>query len=404
MIFKEESSYKDHTKRALNKMKGVNKWQYDFIVEILGLFLSIKGRLNFLQLSRYGKAGEQHYRNQFNKPFDFLDFNKALIAQHGGKHLTIAFDPSYISKSGKATSGVGYYWSGVAGKTKWGLELSGIAAIDIDNHTAFHLEAVQTPSNLKSESLLDHYATILTQRKEPLLSISKYVVADAYFSKFGFVSKLSNNGFETVSRLRDDADLQYIYKGTHKTGRGRPKKYDGKIQYNKLKEDHFTMVQENHQNKICQAIVFSKSLKRKINLVVVYTNKKEKWNHKLYFCTDLDISAEMLLKYYRTRFQIEFTFRDAKQHTGLNHCQARSENKLHIHFNSSLTAVNIAKVTHWLSIPKEQRGAFSMADIKTIYHNELLLNRFFDVFGIRPNLIKNKQKIDELLLYGARAA
>jgi len=404
MIFKEESNYKDHTKRVLNKMKRINKWQYCFIVDILGLFLSIKGRLNFLQFSRYGNAGEQHYRNQFNKPFDFLDFNRELIAQNGGKHLTIAFDPSYISKSGKATSGVGYYWSGVAGKTKWGLEISGIAAIDIDNHTAFHLEAVQTPSNLQSESLLDHYAAILTQRKEPLLSISKYVVADAYFSKFGFVSKLSNTGFETVSRLRDDADLQYIYKGVQKTGRGRPKKYDGKIQYNKLKGDHFTMLQENNENKIYQAIVFSKSLKRKINLVIVYTNKKGKWNHKLYFCTDLELSAEIVLKYYRTRFQIEFTFRDAKQHTGLNHCQARSENKLHFHFNSSLTAVNIAKVTHWMSVPKAQRGAFSMADIKTMYHNELLLNRFFDVFGIKPNLTKNKQKIDELIYYGARAA
>ena len=145
-----------------------------------------------------------------------------------------------------------------------------------------------------------------------------------------------------------------------------------------------------YENKIYQAIVFSKSLKRKINLVIVYTNKKGKWNHKLYFCTDLELSAEMVLKYYRTRFQIEFTFRDAKQHTGLNHCQARNENKLHFHFNSSLTAVNIAKVTHWMSVPKALRGAFSMADIKTMYHNDLLLNRFFDVFGIRPNLTKNK--------------
>ena len=112
----------------------------------------------------------------------------------------------------------------------------------------------------------------------------------------------------------------------------------------------------------------------------------------------------MLLKYYRTRFQIEFAFRDAKQHTGPNHCQARTENKLHFHFNASPTTVNLAKVAHWLSIPKEQRGALSMADIKTMYHNRLLLNRFFSVFGISPNSTKNKQKIQELICYGARAA
>ena len=83
--------------------------------------------------------------------------------------LTIAFDPSHVNKSGKATAGLGYFWSGVAGKAKWGLEISGIAAIDIDNHTAFHLEAVQTPNDLNSQSLLDHYRAVLIARKETLL-------------------------------------------------------------------------------------------------------------------------------------------------------------------------------------------------------------------------------------------
>ena len=235
-----------------------------------------------------------------------------MISEYAGKHLTIAFDPSYVSKSGKSTSRVGYYWSGVAVKTKWDLKVSGIAAIDIDNYTAFHLEAVQTPNDLQSESLLEHYANILVQRKSYLLSISKYVVADAYFSKNGFVSKLYDNGFETVSRLRNDADLRYIYKGKPKTGRGRSKKYDGKINYNDIKQGHFTAVEVSEKNKIYQATVFSKSLKREINLVVDYTNKKGKWKHKLYFCTDLNLSAETLLKYYLTQFQIEFAFRDAK--------------------------------------------------------------------------------------------
>lgn len=384
-------------------MHHVKKWQSDFLIEIFGLFFSIKGRLNFLQFSRYTDYNEQHYRSQFNKTFDFLSFNKELVLEHAGKHLTIAFDPSYVSKSGKATSGVGFYWSGVAGKAKWGLEISGIAAIDIENHTAFHLEAVQTPNNI-SESLLDFYGNTIIQRKEQLRCISKYVVADAYFSKYGFVAKLSDNGFETVSRLRDDADLQYKYKGEQKKGKGRPKKYDGKVDYINLNEAHMNKIEERSTTKIFQGIVFSKSLKTDINLVIVYTKKKGIWKHKLYFCTDLEISAKLLLKYYQTRFQIEFTFRDAKQHTGLNHCQARNQKKLHFHFNTSLTAINLAKITHWLPIEKEKRPAFSMADIKTLYHNELLLKRFFSVFAIKPYLPKNKEKIQELLQYGARAA
>ena len=50
------------------------------------------------------------------------------------------------------------------------------------------------------------------------------------------------------------------------------------------------------------------------------------------------IEALDILENFQNRFQIEFLYRDGKQHTGLNDCQARSENKLHVHFIASLTA------------------------------------------------------------------
>ena len=71
--------------------------------------------------------------------------------------------------------------------------------------------------------------------------------------------------------------------------------------------------------------------------------------------TDLSLSGIQILNYYRARFQIEFLYRDGKQFTGLNDCQARSENKLDFQFNMSLTSINIAKITHRLAIPKEHR-------------------------------------------------
>ncbi len=50
-------------------MVGVNTWQSDFMIEIIDLFLSIKGKVNFLQLGRYGDHQEQRYRNPFEKTF-----------------------------------------------------------------------------------------------------------------------------------------------------------------------------------------------------------------------------------------------------------------------------------------------------------------------------------------------
>jgi hypothetical protein len=111
-----------------------------------------------------------------------------------------------------------------------------------------------------------------------------------------------------------------------------------------------------------------------------------------------------VLLYYQSRYQIEFLYRDGKQHTGLNDSQARSKNKLHFQFNASLTSINIAKAINWLSIPRETRNAFSMSDIKTMNHKILLLNRFFGVFGISPYSVKNQNCFKELIFYGTMAA
>jgi hypothetical protein len=212
-------------------------------------------------------------------------------------------------------------------------------------------------------------------------------------------------GMHLISRLRDDADLQYLYKGKTTGKKGRPKKYDGKIDHTNIRKGYFKLVSKNDDATIYCAEVYSKSLKRNIKLVhVIYTNKKGKEIYKLYFSTDLTMEPLDILDYYKSRFQIEFLYRDGKQYTGLNDSLARSENKLHFQFNASLTAINIAKVVHWLSVPKEKRKAFSMNDIKTMNHNELLLQRFFDVFGICPHSIKNKRRVKELIYYGTIAA
>ena len=282
----------------------------------------------------------------------------------------------------------------------------------MDANTAYHLEAVQTSEATPSgESLVTHYTRILIERNEQLLSISKYMVADAYFSKYNFVAPLNENaapaggqGFEVISRLRNDSDLLYLYTGKQKGGRGRPKKHDGKILFDDLNDQYFSYSKIDQLNTSFYGIVYSKSLKRKINLVGVLTNKKEKQSHKLYFTTDLSMSAKEVLRMYKSRFQIEFLFRDAKQHTGLDTCQARDLEKLHFHWNTALTSINLAKVVHWASEEVDEKLPFSRADVKVFYHNKLLLDRFIVKFGIRPNKPKNKKIIRELLSYGKIAA
>ena len=79
----------------------------------------------------------------------------------------------------------------------------------------------------------------------------------------------------------------------------------------------------------------------------------------------------------------------------------------YFHELMSLTAINLAKIVHW--IPKKdetinQDAVFSMSDIKTQNYNELLMNRFISMFGINPELEKNKRKIKQFLDFEKIAA
>ena len=408
MIFKSLFNVKMLINNTIDSVFKINKPQRDFFIEIMFLFLSIKGRMNFLQFARYGSFSEQRYRQQFEKQFDFLNFNKEITLKHGSGSFVIAFDPSYISKSGKKTFGYDKFWSGVAGQAKFGLEISAIAAVDLDNNTAFHLEAVQTPTYKslaeKKMTLLDWYADIIFKRKDKLLEISKYLAADAYFSKKPFADKTIKAGLHLVSRFRTDADLWYLYSGVPTGKRGRPKKYISKIALKDIDKEYFELVSETDTSIIYSAEVYSKALKRNIKLVYEQLKNNTNKSYLIFFSTDLNLDALSILRFYKSRFQIEFLYRDGKQHTGLNHCQARSEKKLNFHFNASLTAVNLAKVEHWLSVPKEKRVAFSMADIKTMYHNALLLDRFIKVFAIPLDKLKNINNVKELINFGKIAA
>lgn len=155
----------------------------------------------------YCDKGEQHFRRHFAECFDFAGFNAELIGACASKHLVLALDPTHLPKSGKKTYGKDFFWSGCAGAVKPGLEFNGLAAVDIENHTAMHLEAQQTPPHeyLKKYgiTLFDWYLSLVGQVVKKHPSLSNHLCADAFFSREPFVEGLSHLGINLISRLRE---------------------------------------------------------------------------------------------------------------------------------------------------------------------------------------------------------
>lgn len=405
MIFELISQFESICRMAMSGCAAkLNKSIQTNIIEILILIMSIPRKINFLQLGRHGRRGEQCYRQTFGRGFDWLQFNMDLAAnrfQHGCRRLAIAIDPSYLPKAGKKTPHVGRFWSGCDSASKHGLEILGIGLIDADIRDCMMLRAVQTLNShelgAREMTLNQWYIAVLRRHRWQLLKTTDTLVADAAFSVKTFVDELLPIGFHLVSRLRNDAALCYIHNGKPTGKRGRPRLYDGKIDFSNLDLTKMTEIGiATKGEKAYELVARSKALERNIKLVI---HILKDGTHRLYFSTDTTMSGIDVFDIYRTRFQIEFCYRDGHQFTGLRDCQARDDNRLDFAFNASFAAVNVIKVMR-----KEFNLDISIGQIKSLMVSAHLLHRFFSVSGIDPNTVLNAKLVKELFGIAARAA
>ncbi|WP_187270977.1 transposase [Neolewinella aurantiaca] len=389
----------------MQKLSITGAWRTRFLLHLFGLWPALLGRHNFVNLGRQGDFIEYTYRKHFDKPFDWLAFNLILVKEQASDELIIGVDPSYIPKAGKHTAGVGRFHSGKAGRRKPGIEITGLAAIDMTDKTAYHLEAVQTIDREEGESELAYYARIIEERAEELLKVSKYIVADAFFSRNPFMGRVVAAGFHVITRARKDISLRYY----HQPKPGvRKRKWDGKVDLAQLDTAVFSRVDDLETPERCvwQGVVNQKSVKLEVKAVIIQEldNEGQIKEIRTYLSTDTSLTAAEIMRKYAYRFQQEFLFRDGKQFVGLEQGQGRSKEKIHFHTNMALTTVNLAKIAHYLDQPASHRVAFSMSDITTAYRNERLALHIFRKCGIDPHTPKMQAVIKELKVFGARTA
>jgi hypothetical protein len=197
--------------------------------------------------------------------------------------------------------------------------------------------------------------------------MTKYLAVDGYFMKQDFIKPLLKQGLYIITKMRPDANLRYPYKGPKQPGRGRPKIHDGKVDCTQIDKRRIRLFKTDDIGSYYSGIVYAIALKQLVRIVYIIDNETGRYD--ILLSTDTKLDPALIVKYYRLCFQIEFLIRDAKQHAGLQQCQARSENKLAFHFNMAFSAVSVAKAATWLSLPQEKQEAFSMRNIKVAYYN-----------------------------------
>ena len=395
---------KDFTRRCKsvfeNTTTTMSKRFLNWLILTIRTVALIPGKVNFTRLSRYGGRTAKTFSSNFKTPLDWLVINERIARKSlGDGDIAIAIDPSFISKAGKLTYGIGKFWSGVAQRVKRGLEIMAIGAISLSKHSCVMLGAVQSPNfkTLESDrdmSMLEWYISLVRDKAKELLALSDILVADAFFTKYGFVNEVVAMGFRFVGRLRADSYLRYLAvpDTSAPRKRGRKKMYGDKVDFSSLDTSVFSSFiykDAKGNESLCHtAVVHSRALKRNIRIVVCPVENGEPL---LYFSTDVDMEPSHVIGFYRTRFQIEFGIRDAKQFTGLQSQQTRDKDRLDFAFNLSFTTLNVCK-----EVIRKDYPDLTVPQFKRLMFESYLASTIISTYGKSPHL-KIIQKINHRL-------
>ena len=374
-----------------------------FLQTLFQTMMICQSSINFLSLARHSNLSERTFRRNFRRKFDFAELNRHIIEKClVSPPVAVAQDASFIKKSGKHTFGLDKFWNGSHSRAEKGLETSVISIIDHRQNASFCLSAAQTPPRLaiaerqtEKPTRVDFYLQHFIRTVAYFPATIKYLLVDGFYAKLKFVSGVAQSGFQVISKLRTDAHLKYLYAGAQKP-RGAKRKFAGKVDFADLSEFALTnLIIDKKPIELYSKVVFSVSLKLPVKLVVV-KYKKRRIN---LFSTDENQSAEEILRFYRSRFTIEFLIRDAKQSARLEDCQARDQKALEFHWNTAFSTVNLARWQATQTNSTEDGKPFSMKSIKQQFFNEHLLKLFICKLGLEQTLIKYQEHLETLRNY-----
>jgi hypothetical protein len=383
---------KEYIQQLISSLKELTTSQKKFFVEIILVLFAMRGRTNFTNMARYTTYHERTIRRNYDKSMNFVALNLATIQSVNARDLIGVFDCSFIPKNGKQTYGLDKFWSGCDNKAKYGLEISVVGCIDTTRKQAWVIDVRQTPSGLHTENAaskdtytrvnfyLDQLDDLIGDPDCPEMS---HWVSDGYYAKVKVFDRMALLGKYLLTKLRCDANLKYFAEGKQRNGtRGNFKTYDGKVKYDDLSRFRDEGCHSAHPHlHMYRQVVYGVQFKRKLNVVILVNTRTQKYI--VLASTDLSQDALTIVNMYKLRFQIEFIFRDAKQFTGLTHCQSRQEDRLHFHFNLSCSAINIARAEMELfgtasSLNSYVRQAYNTRMVERIIDN-LDLGAEFDI-------------------------
>ena len=387
-----------------------------FLAIVLSIWLALPGRVNAQNLARYSGTSARTFRRWMHREeprsaWVELHLGVVKMAQQQGsigQDFILAIDASFIRKSGKRTPGLGSFWNGCTSRSERGLELSCAALIDVQTRQAFTLEVRQTQAKQDAPDRLCQYEQQLSELLEHVKAMPniklKAVVADGQYAKTQFMDAVKSQGYTFITKLQKNANLLYLYTGEHAQRRGPKQRYDGKVDWNDL--TRFEVALDTAGERVLTQEVWGPHFQRRFRVVVIQNlDHHGQVRASAVLCsTDPTMKPLDILALYRARFEIEFLFRDGKQHAGLSTCQLRSTAGLEAHWNTSLLVVSLMRVEALQTADPSHPVVFRLEDRKRRAYNVLYARHILAHLGLEARFGELEANASGTLNFGLKAA
>ena len=403
--------------------------------QIVVAMLSMTGRISQLGVSRWTQAGgsyrsiQRFFHTSINWTAVQWRFFELFVHQQDAVYL-LAGDESPISKAGKKTHGIDWFFSSIHNKVMRGLGFFSLALIDVEKRQAYSLcteqivrsaeekeqakkrKELRKPRSGKSSpkrprgrpqgsknknkaevTLSAELSRILAQVQKVLARIGKkiriaYFVLDGHFGNHLACSMVGQAGLHIISKMHYNAELYLLPTAQEKARRPRLK-YGARIDYAHLPDElrRSSKTEDSYHTEVYQATCLHKQFANPINVVIIVKTDLEtrRMAHVVLFSSDLSLEAEKLYDYYKLRFQIEFTFRDAKQYFGLEDFMAVKEISVANAVGLSFFMVNLS--TYLLDGLRTSYPGAGVNDLKSYYRAQHYIAEIMKFVLEKPDTI-----------------
>ena len=375
--------------------------------------LTMTGRVTMTGIARWSEPGasyrtiQRFFATVLPWPQLFWLFFHKHHRQDDDVYL-MAGDEVVVTKAGKQTFGLDRFFSGILQKAVPGVAFFSLALISTKTRRAFPLRLEQVvrteaekaaakakaaakkskspaakrksgrPQGSKNKPKTDATLSPELQRIQSMLQAQldlmagtlplSYLALDGHFGNSPTLQMVRGCGLHLISKLRADAAFYFPYDGPYQ-GRGPRRKYGDKLDVGTIPEQFVRQrrVEDGVETCVFQAELLHKEFAQPLNVVVIVkTNRTSGARaHVLLFSSDLSLAFDKLVEYYGLRFQIEFTFRDAKQYWGLEDFMTVTSSGVSNAANLSLFMVSLS--TALLAEARRTDPRCSVLDLKASY-------------------------------------